>query len=64
MKALLCGIMWLVASVSATSRLVVGRGLVNAKAMGGAGGLERSDKTRLGSGTVRTPGGLSEDVEC
>jgi hypothetical protein len=49
MKALLLGIMWSVAPVSATRRLVQGQSLVDTNAMECAGGLLRSGMTHLGS---------------
>jgi hypothetical protein len=60
MNADLCGIMWLVAPVSASRRLEAGRDLRNANAVDCAGGLARRARTSFGSWINLTPLGLVE----
>jgi hypothetical protein len=60
MNADLCGIMWSIAPVSATRRLVAGQDLRNAIAIKCAGGLLRRVRTSFGSWIVLTPFGWIE----
>ncbi len=52
MNANLCGIMWSIAPVSATWRLVAGQDLRSANAVKCAGGLLRRARTSFGSWIV------------